>query len=291
MFEVFAAHRDVGWFSGHLEWRPGVPALAVLARMTDASALMRRSVTRSDQQRPWFDKLRVGPSEAYNVWERCCGERFRYDYLLGVQASPEESRCLRDTVSKVLRYEGKSRFAAKITGPGRIGYLSSIFDDARFVHVVRDGRAVVQSLMSVPFWKERQRMSEPAWRNGLVAADEADWKRYDRSPIALAAVQWRRVVESARHEAASLAPERYTEVQYEQFVANPQAILDEITSFCQLASSHRATDFLRKRFALRDMNFQWHERFDAREIAMLNDLLGPSLARFGYEIDPLRSPP
>jgi hypothetical protein len=284
-FEALAAHDDVAWFPGHLEWKPNLPVLAALTRLADVTPLMRRSVNRSDQVRPWFDRVRVGPSEAYNVWQRCCGERFRYDYLLVVKASAEERRCLTDTISKVQRYEGKPRFAAKITGPGRIGYLTSIFEDAHFVHVVRDGRAVVQSLMSVPFWKRRDRMIAPAWRNGLTAGDQADWSRYGRSPIALAAVQWRRVVQSTRNEAAEVTSEHYAEVRYEEFIADPEAVLDELTSFCELPSSPRAKSFLRRRFDLRDMNFQWRERFSREEVTMLNDLMGTTLTQFGY-VDP-----
>ena len=75
---------------------------------------------------------------------------------------------MRATVAGVLRYHGKARFAAKLTGPARISYVSSIFPEARFVHVVRDGRAVVQSLMKVEFWGARDRMTRPAWENGLT---------------------------------------------------------------------------------------------------------------------------
>lgn len=288
LFEAFAAHRDVAWFSQYHEWRPAFPKLALLARTADLSSSLRRSVSRSDQGTRWLDRIRVGPSEAYGVWERCCGEKFRYDYLLGTRASMEETRCLSDTVSQVMRYQGKPRFAAKITGPARIGYLSSIFDDARFVHVVRDGRAVVQSLMGVAFWKQRHRMHEPAWSNGLLPADDEAWLRSGRSPLALAAVQWRRVVESAREEAARLPAGRYVEVHYEQFVDAPDPILDEITSFCGLPPSARAKAFLRGRFDLKNMNFQWMERFSVEEIAMLNDLLGPTLASFGYPVDSLQ---
>jgi hypothetical protein len=286
IFEVFAARRDLAWLSQHLQRSPGTPALAMLSRMADLTPSMRRSVSRSDQLRPWLERLRVGPVEAYDLWEHCCGEKFRYDYLLGVHARPEESRCVRSTISKVARFQGKPRFAAKITGPARIGYLSSVFPDARFVHVVRDGRAVVQSLMRVQFWRQRERMHEPAWRNGLVEGDLADWERYERSPLALAAVQWRRVLESSREEAAGLAPDRYAEVRYERFVSQPREVLDAVASFCQLPRSARAEEFLETRFELRDMNFQWQERFDDGEIAMLNDLMGSTLEEFGYDVDP-----
>lgn len=288
IFEIFAARRDLAWFSGHLQRAPGVPPLAILSRMADLTPAMRRSVSRSDQIRPWLERLRVGPVEAYPFWERCCGEKFRYDYLLGVDASPAEADCVRTTVSKILRYQGKPRFAAKVTGPGRIGYLSSIFPDARFVQVVRDGRAVVQSLMRVPWWRERRRMHQPAWRNGLAEADVDDWERSGKTPLALAAVQWRRVLESTRQEAARVAPERYAEVHYERFVADPQGVLNAAASCCELPHSPEAEDFLETRFELQDMNFQWQERFDDGEISVLNELMGPTLSEFGYGIDPQR---
>lgn len=290
VFEVFAARPEVAWLSQHLQRFPGVPALALLSRMADLNPSMRRSVSRSDQFRAWIEKLRVGPVEAYGFWQRCCGEKFRHDYLLGVEASARESECVRATVAKVLRYQGKSRFAAKITGPGRIAYLSSIFGDARFVHVVRDGRAVVQSLMRVPFWQERRRMTEPVWANGLTVRDLRDWEARDRSPLALAAVQWRRVVESIREEAARLPPEHYVEVRYERFVSEPHDFLDELASELELPRSPDAHEFMDRRFNLRDMNFQWGKRFGPDEVVMLNELMADTLKRFGYGIDPPRPP-
>ena len=290
LFEVFAARGDVAWFSGHMQRAPGRPALAALSRAADLTPRMRRSVSRSDQVRPWLERLRVGPVEAYGFWERHCGEKFRYDYLTGVEASTDERRSVQAAVSHVLKFHGKARFAAKITGPARIGYLSSIFPDARFVHVVRDGRAVVNSLMRVPFWQERNRMHEPAWRNGLSEADLADWERYERSPLALAAVQWRCVVESAREEAARLASDRYGEVHYERFVAEPREVLDAVAAYCGLPHSTKAEEFLEARFVLKDMNFQWQQRFDEAEVSMLEDLIGDTLAASGYEAGRSRPP-
>jgi hypothetical protein len=289
-FEAFAARRDVAWPSKHLERAPNIPATAALSRLADLTPALRRSVSRSDQARPWLEKLRVGPAEAYRFWGRCCGEKFPFDYLLGVEATDSERSCVRDAVGKVLRYHGKPRFAAKITGPGRIGYLVSIFPDARFVHVVRDGRAVVRSLMEVPFWRERDRMDEPAWRNGLLESDLSDWRRHGDSPPALAAVQWRRVVESTREEAARFVPDRYAEVRYERFVEDPGATLDEVASFCELPPSDAAKDFLSSRFELRNMNYQWQKRFDPGQVEVLNELMGGTLTELGYGVDPPKPP-
>lgn len=285
IFEALAARHDVAWFSNYLRRFPRLPMVSALSRLVDLSPKMRWSMGRSDQTKSWLERLGVGPDEAYPVWRRCCGERFQFDYLLGVRATPAEKKRVRATIADVRRYQRKPHFAAKLTGPGRIGFISSIFPDARFVHVLRDGRAVVQSLMKIPFWRERDRRHRPAWRNGLTERDLADWERHERSPLALAAVQWRRVIESTRKEAASHAPDRYAEISYEQFVAEPQQVLDGIAEFCGLPSSTRADEFLQNRLRTRDMNWQWRERFNSREIAMLNELMNDLLERLGYGID------
>jgi len=285
LFHVLAARPDLAWFSQHLERAPRFPAVSVVSRLADLTPAARRAIGRSDQHRPWLEKLRVGPSEAYTVWERCCGRRFRYDFLLGTSATADERRRARSTVGRVLRYQGKPRFAAKITGPARVEYLTSIFPDARFVHVIRDGRAVAQSLMRVHFWRDSWRMHEPAWTGGLSDADLAEWERFERSPLALAAIQWRVVVRSAREEAAGLAPDRYAEIRYEDFVASPHRLLDELAATCDLGPSPKSSAFLDSRIALRDMNFQWRERFSDHEIAALDAIMGETLAEHGYGAD------
>lgn len=282
MFLTLAAHPDLAWFSQYLERVPGLPAVALLSRVADRVPALRKSVVRHGDQRSRLSRLLISPDEAYRVWERCCGEKFRYDYLLGVEATEDERRCVRGTVSKVMRYQGKPRFAAKITGPARIGYLSSIFDDARFVHVVRDGRAVVGSLMRVPFWRDSKRMREPAWRGGLDEAALASWRERGASAPELAAIQWERVLESARVEAASAAPGRYTEVRYEDFVTDPHRSLDRIVDFCELPRDQRPHAFIDERVEVRNMNDRWRGQLTEAEVEGIEGLLEKPLREHGY---------
>jgi hypothetical protein len=285
IFDALASHPSVGWFSAHVNRLPRLPMVMLLSRLADLDGSLRKSINRSDQRRSWREKLRVGPSESYGVWSHCCGEKFVYDHLLGVEATPQERRCVRNLASKALRYQGKQRFAAKVTGPARIGYLASIFDDALFLHVVRDGRAVVQSLMNVHFWRGTWRERQPAWRGGVPPQALARWRELGGSPLALAAIQWSVIVERAREEAARSEPTRYAEVRYEDFAADPHGVLDEITDFLDLPRSPKVHEFVRTRIEIRDMNYQWAERFDAGEIEILNELMGDALASFGYTPD------
>lgn len=282
IFSTVANHSELAWFSQYLARFPSVPAVAVLSRLIDLEAGFRKSVARHSEKRSLIERARITPSEAYEVWARCCGDKFAADYLMGAAATESERRCVVKAVSQVMRYQGKPRFAAKVTGPGRIAYLTSIFEDARFIHVIRDGRAVVESLMRVPFWKDTYRLHEPAWSGGPDDGRLERLRREDPSPQALAAVQWQTVIESIRAEAAGLPPGRYAEIRYEDFVRDPHPLLDQIVNFCDLPPDPRPRAFLDDRLVLRDMNYRWSERLTPPEVERLNDLLEEPLRDLGY---------
>ena len=290
IFEAFSAHPELAWFSQYFNRLPRFPSVALLSRIVDLDPRLRRRTEASDRgRRPWND-LRVGPSEAVLAWRHYCGTRFPDDFLIDERAPAAERRRLQATVSKLLRYQGKQRFVAKVTGPPRIGYLTSLFDDALFIHVIRDGRAVVQSLMRVPFWKDTFRLREPAWRNGLTDGELERWMRLGRSPIALAALEWGAVIRTARREAERLPDGRYQEVRYEDFVSDPHETLDRLLSFCALRRSAYPHEILDSRFSLRDMNRQWRDRLGADELRALDEAIGDLLVEIGYRPEPGDAP-
>lgn len=283
VFDVLASHAELAWFSQYSARFPSIPIVAALSRFADLSPIFRKAVTRSSQRRPWIEKFRIGPVEAYELFEKCCGKKFRYEFLLGVEPSERERRALRRAVALCLRYQGKSRFATKITGPGRIGYLTGIFPDANFIHVVRDGRAVVRSLLRAPFWRESSRMQAPAWQNGLQPSDLSDWKAWEHSPAALAAVQWRAIITRVREEAQALPSGHYAEVRYEDFIRAPHETTEAILEHCRLERNPAVHNFLSRRFELQDMNLQWPKYFSGAELHMLWQLLGCTLVQLGYD--------
>ena len=85
--------------------------------------------------------------------------------------------------------------------------------------------------------------------------------------------------------AQRLAPERYAEVRYEDFVGDPHLVLDELADFCCLPRSRDAHDFLDARVELEDMNLRWRDAFSPAELELLNEAMGETLAEFGYDLD------
>jgi omega-hydroxy-beta-dihydromenaquinone-9 sulfotransferase len=280
-FGAFSAHRDLSWFSQYMNRFPRVPGLAVLSRAAAVAEGARKDVARHGVRRSLGERLQIAPSEAYEVWRRLCGDEFVYGYLLGATPTPRQARRVRGRVSRTMRLQGKPRFAAKLTGPGRIGYLSAIFPEAYFVHVIRDPRAVVDSLMRVGFWRNTFRYREPAWRGGLAEDELEAWRRTG-SPEALAAVQWGAVLRTTRSEAAGLRGDHYLELRYEDFIADPHESLRRLFEFSDLRDDPDVHRFADRRLAIRDLGEAWRDRLDDERLREIDGLLADPMSELGY---------
>jgi hypothetical protein len=107
------------------------------------------------------------------------------------------------------RHRGKPRYADKT--PMHVLHLprlARMFPEARFVHLVRDGRDVALSYRSV------------------------DW---GPRTVEEAARLWRRRVAAGRRAGRRLGPGRYREVRYEELVAEPERVVRELCAFLDLA--------------------------------------------------------
>lgn len=104
--------------------------------------------------------------------------------------------------------QGKQHYGDKTPYHVRhLDLLAGAFPDARFVHLIRDGRDVAASLVKSHFGASR---------------------------LPEGALQWRRHVEEGRTAGRRLSAERYHEVRYEDLVATPDETLASVTGFLGL---------------------------------------------------------
>jgi hypothetical protein len=175
----------------------------------------------------------------------------------------------------------RPRLLVKITGWPRIGFLNEVFEDAKFIHIVRDGRAVASSLLHVPFWRGWQ--GPQGWRAGLLSPeDQATWESYDRSFTALAGLEWRiqmRAIEAARQ---TLDPASFFEVKYEAFCEQPMETYQRVLEFVGLP---RSAEFERQvqAAAIKSTSNRWRDDLAPGQQTILDDLLREDLLRYGYD--------
>ena len=249
-YEKLARHPDLAWISNITKKAPGS---LWLTRMI--------MLFRTDHR----------PTEAKNVWGRFA--RGDDDSLGRQDASPRARRFLCKVVGNNLALFNRPRFVCKAPGNSvRMEFLDEIFPDAIFLHVIRDGRAVANSLLRIrkrhdaAYWG----MRPPGWR-ALV----------DLPTIEACAMQWKLTVEHALRSASELPAERYMEVRYEDFVERPVDVMSAVGERCGL----RWDQTVLKELAggLEDRNVKWREELSPADIETLNSLLGDLLARLGYE--------
>jgi hypothetical protein len=129
---------------------------------------------------------------------------------------------------------GKKFWADKTPDYGYfMATLQSMWPECRFIHLIRDGAAVVNS------------MSRHIGYRALAAADQLIWcpLAFDYSPEARAKGEpspesfvklWYWRVIRTRNEATRLEQGTYLEIRYEALVREPAACMAEISSFVGL---------------------------------------------------------
>ncbi|MEM9291343.1 MAG: sulfotransferase [Acidobacteriota bacterium] len=236
---------------------------------------------------------RLAPGECYQFWEsHRPGLRRPYRDLRADDVLPRDRRDLPQALAAALP-PGKIPLL-KFTGWPRVGFLAEVFPEARFVHVLRDGRAVAASLLAVGFWRGWQ--GPGGWRWGALPPElDARWRVAKEDFATLAGLQWQLLVEAFDRAKSQLPEERFLEVRYEDLCADPAATFGDLLRFCGLLEGNSpppARDvvgnatFLRRleRLPFRSANDKWKQRLDPRQIQRLEQAIGPALEARAYPL-------
>lgn len=159
--------------------------------------------------------------------------------------------------------EGKDRWGEK--SPMNLPHifaLGTAFPDAKFVHIIRDGREAAQSFH----------------------------RRYGSHPVHTI-YRWKRLVALGREQGKKLGYERYVESFYEALTEDPERELKRLCKFLGLTysddlleSSMRMIDpgVAGQHRTIIENSDKWKTYFDASTIAALERVAGRTLAELGY---------
>ncbi|HKQ82948.1 MAG TPA: sulfotransferase [Steroidobacteraceae bacterium] len=225
------------------------------------------------------------PVEAYGFWDHYFhGFSRPFRDLTADDASPCAVTALR-TATRQFVTARRPRMIFKITGWPRIGFLQAVYPRAKFISVIRDGRAVANSLLNVHFWDGWLGPGKWSW-GPLDTARDARWQHYDRSFVALAALQWEILMEAyAEAKACMPDPSQLLQIRYEDLCSDPVSVFRTATDFAGLtfnSSFERCIASAR----LQDANQKWRQDLTPAQQAILEACMGPSLAQWGYEVQP-----
>ena len=215
---MLAKHPTLAWLAGPTCNRfPDAPGLNRLLMDGLDFPLVGRFLTRN-----------VNPAECYPFWEyHCKGFSTPYRDLLAKDATEANKARIPDVMSKLLT-DKRDRLLLKITGWPRMGFLSEIFEGAKFIHVMRDGRAVANSMINVGFWRGWRGPAGWTWGE-LSSSQEEEWDRYGQSFVVLAAIQWKILMDAMERAKGMLDSDRFVEIKYEDLCSDPLETFKQIT--------------------------------------------------------------
>jgi hypothetical protein len=272
---LLGTHPQLMWLSGFAEEFPNRPSWNRWAVTAMGNPVLRR-----------IFGPRIKPGENYGFWyTHAYGFAEPGRDLLRSDVTPRVKKQVHAAIEPMLTPE-RSRMLVKLTGWSRIGFLNEIFEDAKFIHIVRDGRAVASSLLHINAWQWRGWYGPYSWRYGpLSAEDHAAWEASNRSFAVLAGLQWRihtRAIEAARQ---TLDPKRFLEVRYEALCEQPLETCLQVLEFAEL---QRDAAFERhvKSTPMKDMTARWRVDLSAEQQAKLTEVLRDDLQRYGYDVSP-----
>ena len=102
----------------------------------------------------------------------------------------------------------------------RMGILHALWPQARFIHLIRDGRDVALSLTNWPRVRNKKPGTFPTWKD---------------APVSTSAFWWELNVRLGREAGEWLGPELYREMRYESLVAHPEQECVAMCAFLGLA--------------------------------------------------------
>jgi hypothetical protein len=274
--DLIARHPDVGFVS-NLDDRAG----RTVAGGRWNAPIYRRvppSLTRKG-------RLRFAPSEGYRILERQVSPALVAPCrdLVAADATPWLAGRLDAFFGREASAQGRPVFLHKFTGWPRAGLIDAALSEPRFVHVVRDGRAVANSLVQMPWWDGYRGPSAWSW-GPLPSRYEVEWEASGRSFPVLAGLEWKILIDAFDAARQAIPAERWLDIRYEDVIAGPRPRIEEILRFLGLSWNEDFEGaFARYAFGS-DRADAYRRELDPRDIEALDTALGEHLERLGYAV-------
>ena len=272
--EILANHEQVAFISNvddNLSW------LSLKGRFNNSIYAATRGA--------WTKKgtARFAPSEAFQAISREVSPIYENSFrdLLASDVTPWLRNGFQQFFGSRWQAQGRSCLLHKYTGWSRMGFFGEIFPEARFVHVVRDGRAVANSWLQMNWWGGYRGPAH--WQWGSMSRElEEEWNASGRSFVVLAGICWRLLMDSFEQAASALDPGRYLEIRYEDFLAEPRESLGRILEFLELPWSHRLERSDLERRIVPSRKNAYERELTPVQLRMLENCIGEDLRRRGY---------
>ena len=175
-------------------------------------------------------------------------------------------------------------------------FLTRLFPDARYVLLLRDGRAATSSIMEG--WQDPERFVKHQLTRYIPKGSQVShwsfsappgWRTVLKRPLEeISAWSWMRHVEMAADALKAVPAERQRTLRYEDLLDNPMATARQLAEFCDLTWTPAVEQFLAERPLSRTTvsapeKEKWRQKHGPL-IERIVPMIATSMKRFGYTL-------
>ena len=248
-YRILARHRDVGFLSTLNQQFPPRVWMSVF------SNLYGMPLFNSIRDHRLFPK----PFSPYKFWEKYLPGIMRHDRPLFPEDVPAQSiEPLRRAVATALKLQNARRFVMKVTGWARMAYFERIFPGMRFIYLKRQPLDVVSSWIQAGWLNVTTTFGSEDWEWGKVPDDYVEiYNELGGGALLSAAIKTQLDIDDIRNNMA-LFPGRCFELNYEDFVADPEGQMRETLEFCEMSWYPEFAELIRKTPIINNTN-KWRK--------------------------------
>ncbi len=150
----------------------------------------------------------------------------------------------------------------------RLHLISEMFPNALYIYIIRDGRAVVNSIIN-------RNVSKNNVSKGYNIPIEDLYNRLSEF--------WVLNIQEVKKQRNSLHlnNDRFYEIQYEKFCEEPKKYLEEIFQFLTINPKRYQYNILNK---IKSQNYKFTETIDSKHLLIINEIMHSELLEFNYSI-------
>jgi len=200
------------------------------------------------------------PIEANTLWMR-----YLDDYSKDVRI--ENKKQLIKIISKILKNQKKHRFLNKAPQNSlRLFSLQKCFPDAKFIHLIRDPKAVVSSMLRIV-------NVQGQFITGIIIKNESEYEKLDN--IQKWAWLYKEIIEAINEFAIQQNKDNFLRVKYEDLIAQPYKKFREIMKFCELNPSKAVMESIPP--ARPNQLTKWKDTLSSDDAKKIMEIVSPCL--------------
>jgi len=280
LYKLLSLHPKVGYISSYNNSFPDVLPTGYFNRWLANRLQLKRQV--------WFEKsgnahgfkrniikrLIPWPVEGESVYARTGIPLFEHEE---VKLNEQATKRFRNRMWALKQQQQADVMLSKrVANNRRIPWLKAAFPEAKFIHLIRDGRDVAYSFTQVNWWHED---TQVWWANKTMREliEQDGWDK-----LSVTARTWVEAVQAVETGLEEVADSQVLRIRYEQLLKNPRRTLSEILDFMQIETPQ---DYIQvvEGMHLRPIDAKWKKKWDDSQCAKVLTQQQELLLSLGYK--------